>query len=275
MNSLTPVIEVRDLRKVYKASHGTSEHTAVAGLSFSLAPAGSLGIVGESGAGKTTVAAMLMGFEAPTAGTILFNGKPIDSRHRAHNRSRSREIQIVFQDPYSSLDPRQPVGRAIEEVLGFHFQLPKAQRRARATELLDTVGISRQAYDLRPRSLSGGQCQRVAIARALAVEPRILILDESVAALDVSIQAQVLNLLDDLRDQTGTAYIFISHDLGVIRYTTDHVIVMQAGNLIEHGPTTTVLDHPQSAYTQTLRNAVPRPGWKPSRGAFTTAGTRT
>lgn len=265
MNSPTPVIEVQDLRKVYKASNGTADHIAVAGLSFTIPPAGALGIVGESGAGKTTVASMLMGFETPTSGTIKFNGEPIGSRGRTSGRLRSREIQIVFQDPYSSLDPRQAVGRAIEEVLGFHFQLPKAERRTRAEELLGTVGISPRAYDLKPRSLSGGQCQRVAIARALAVEPKILILDESVAALDVSIQAQVLNLLDDLREQMGTAYIFISHDLGVIRYTTDEVIVMQRGKLVERGRTSAVLDNPEDEYTRTLRNAVPRPGWKPSR----------
>lgn len=273
MNSLTPptpVIEVRQVRKVYKSSHGNADHVAVEDLSFTLEPAGALGIVGESGAGKTTVASMLMGFEVPTSGSILFNGEPLHAQRRSDARRRAREIQIVFQDPYSSLDPRQPIGRAIEEVLAFHFALKGSERRARAMDLLGTVGLSPQTYDLRPRALSGGQCQRVAIARALAVEPNVLILDESVAALDVSIQAQVLNLLDDLRSRLGTAYIFISHDLGVIRYTTDSVIVMERGKLVEAGATTSVLDHPQDEYTRRLRNSVPRPGWVPARAG--TAG---
>lgn len=266
MSTSAPVIQAQDLRKSYTGSHGHPDHVAVAGLSFELPAAGSLGIVGESGAGKTTVASMLMGFEKPTSGSIIFGGVPMTPHGRTSGRARSREIQIVFQDPYSSLDPRQPIGRAIEEVLDFHFNLPRRQRRTRAQELLGTVGISARAYDLKPRALSGGQCQRVAIARALAVEPNVLILDESVAALDVSIQAQVLNLLQDVRRQLGTAYIFISHDLGVIRYMTEEVIVMRRGNLVERGDTTTVLDSPQDNYTRTLRNAVPHPGWKPARG---------
>lgn len=270
MNTPTPVIEARQVRKVYKGSHGNLDHVAVEDLSFTLAPAGALGIVGESGAGKTTVASMLMGFETPTTGSILFNGEPLQAQRRADARRRAREIQIVFQDPYSSLDPRQPVGRAIEEVLAFHFALKSTERRTRAKELLGTVGLSPQTYDLRPRALSGGQCQRVAIARALAVEPNVLILDESVAALDVSIQAQVLNLLDDLRAQLRTAYIFISHDLGVIRYTTDDVIVMERGRLVESGPTASVLDEPQDDYTRRLRNSVPRPGWVPTRASVAT-----
>jgi ABC-type glutathione transport system ATPase component len=254
------VVQADSLRKVYPTSRGRPDFVAVDGLSFTLPRGGSLGIVGESGAGKTTTASMLMGFEQPTSGTILVDGKPRPASNRRHDRKRrARQIQIVFQDPYSSLDPHQSVGAAVEEVLGFHFG--GSSTRQRASQLLDMVGISEQTAQLRPRSLSGGQRQRIAIARALATEPTVLILDESVAALDVSIQAQVLNLLADIRKETGTAYILISHDLGVVRYATDAVIVMQMGKVVESGRTSAVLDNPQHPYTRQLRDAVPRPGW--------------
>ena len=175
---------------------------------------------------------------------------------RAAWRKRAREMQIVFQDPNSSLDPRQPVGKAIDELLRVHFQLNAQQRNARVAELLNAVGLSAGLATALSRDLSGGQKQRVAIARALAAEPRILILDESVAALDVSIQAQVLNLLSDLRVTLGITYVFISHDLGVIRYATDQVIVMEHGQVVEAGTTQQVLDAPQHPYTRRLRDAV-------------------
>lgn len=268
-----PLLEARNLRKVYRTGHGRAEHVAVADLSFSLAPGGALAIVGESGAGKTTAASMLMGFETPTSGKIFIRGQ---QQHyplrRTDRRRRARELQIVFQDPYSSLDPQQRVISAVEEVAAFHFGLDRECRRARAGELLDMVGISERNASARPSALSGGQLQRVAIARALAAEPDILILDESVAALDVSIQAQVLNLLCDLRRDLGTAYIFISHDLGVVRYSTDDVIVMRHGEIVEAGPTSKVLDSPGHSYTRTLRDSVPRPGWRPHRASETAVG---
>jgi ABC-type glutathione transport system ATPase component len=174
-------------------------------------------------------------------------------------------VQIVFQDPYTSLDPRQNAEATIDEVLKLHHGWPTDRRRARTAELIDLVGLdTRQARAL-PRSLSGGQRQRVAIARALAAQPDILILDESVAALDVSIQAQVLNLLADIRDQTHVSYILISHDLAVVRQLTDEAIVLRRGTVVERGPTAQVLDDPQHPYTQRLRASVPRPGWKPRR----------
>lgn len=263
MRPTTPVIRVEHLRKVYS---GAEDHVAVADLSFTLDRGQSLGIVGESGAGKTTVASMLMGFEQPTGGTIALDGAPATAAHKAADRrKRARKIQMVFQDPYSSLDPHQSIGSAIDEILRFHFAHSAPARSARVNELLDQVGLSGDLTAALPRALSGGQRQRVAIARALATEPDILILDESVAALDVSIQAQVLNLLNDLRHQLDMTYIFISHDLGVIRYTTDHVIVMRHGQVVETGPTSRTLDHPASAYTQELLASVPRPGWKPER----------
>jgi ABC-type glutathione transport system ATPase component len=174
-------------------------------------------------------------------------------------------VQIVFQDPYTSLDPRQDAEAAIDEVLRLHHGWPADRRRARIAELTDLVGLdARQSRSL-PRSLSGGQRQRVAIARALAAQPAVLILDESVAALDVSIQAQVLNLLADIRDQTEVSYVLISHDLAVVRQLADEVLVLRRGTVVERGPTARVLDDPQHPYTQRLRASVPRPGWKPAR----------
>jgi ABC-type glutathione transport system ATPase component len=258
---LVPVLEVTGLRKEF----GTL--VAVDDVSFAIPPARSLAIVGESGSGKTTVARMIVGLERPTRGAITACGRDRSrpARSARDRRRRGNEIQIVFQDPYTSLDPRQTAEQAVDEVLRLHHGWPAERRRTRIDQLVELVGLdSRQARAL-PRALSGGQRQRVAIARALAAEPQVLILDESVAALDVSIQAQVLNLLADIRDETSVSYILISHDLAVVRQLTDDAIVMYRGRLVERGPTAQVLDDPQHPYTQRLRASVPRPGWKPSR----------
>ncbi len=256
-----PVLEVTGLRKEF------GELVAVDDMSFSLPAARSLAIVGESGSGKTTVARMIVGLERPTRGTISACGQDRSrpARSARDRRRRGREVQIVFQDPYTSLDPRQSAEASVDEVLRKHHSWPAGRRRARVAELIGLVGLdSRQARAL-PRALSGGQRQRVAIARSLAAEPRVLILDESVAALDVSIQAQVLNLLADIRDETGVSYILISHDLAVVRQLTDETIVMHRGRVVERGSTARVLDDPQDSYTKRLRASVPRPGWKPRR----------
>jgi oligopeptide transport system ATP-binding protein len=256
------VLEARGLRKEY------GDLVAVDDVDLAVPAGGSLAIVGESGSGKTTVARMIVGLTAPTAGTITACGhdRSAPARRAGERRRRGGEVQIVFQDPYSSLDPRQTALRALDEVLRLHGHgSTRAEREARTRELCDLVGLDdRQARAL-PRALSGGQRQRVAIARALAAAPRLVILDESVAALDVSIQAQILNLLADIREQTGVSYILISHDLAVVRQITDEAIVMHRGRVVERGRTADVLDAPRDPYTQRLRASVPRPGWKPRR----------
>jgi ABC-type glutathione transport system ATPase component len=255
------VLEVRGLRKIF------GSHVAVDDVSFSLPEGGSLAIVGESGSGKTTIAKMIVGLERPTAGSIRACGKDRSTPARSlrDRRRRGREVQIVFQDPYTSLDPRQTVEGAIDEVLRLHHGWAKDRRRERVRELADLVGMDARQVRALPRWLSGGQRQRVAIARALAAEPRVVILDESVAALDVSIQAQVLNLLADIHDETGVSFLCISHDLAVVRQLTQETLVMWRGKIVERGPTAHVLDDPQDDYTKRLRASVPHPGWKPPR----------
>ena len=258
------ILEARGLRKTFGGA------VAVDDVSFALPAGGSLAIVGESGSGKTTVARMVVGLERPSGGEILFDGgdRTAPPRSRADWRRRGREVQIVFQDPYSSLDPRQSCADCLDEVLKLHFDLSREARRARIAELADLVGLDARQRAARPKALSGGQRQRIGIARALAAEPRVLILDEAVAALDVSIQAQILNLLADVREQTGVSYLFISHDLAVVRQITDDVVVMKGGRVVEQGPTKAVLDDPQEEYTQLLRASVPTAGWKPPRHAL-------
>jgi ABC-type glutathione transport system ATPase component len=260
--SSAPILEATGLRKRF------GDLVAVDDVSFALPPGRSLAIVGESGAGKTTIARMIVGLERPAGGTITACGhdRSRPARSARDRRRRGREVQIVFQDPYTSLDPRQTAEAAIDEVLRLHQGWPAERRRARAAELADLVGLDKRQSQALPRSLSGGQRQRVAIARALAAQPAVLILDESVAALDVSIQAQVLNLLADIRDEISISYMLISHDLAVVRQLTDETLVLHRGTVVERGPTARVLDKPEHPYTQRLRASVPRPGWNPGGG---------
>jgi len=255
-----PLIKVSNLSKQY------GDLLAVADVSFELPPSGSIGIVGESGSGKTTVAKILVGLERATSGKIEVDGQDwsLPAKNSKERRERAKYLQIVFQDPYSSLDPRQSIGSALREALSISMK-DSDEVIVRANELADLVGLPQRILELRPAKLSGGQRQRAAIARALASNPKALILDESVAALDVSIQAQILNLLVDIREQTGIAYILVSHDLAVVRHFADSLIVMKNGIVVERGQTEVVMDQPEHEYTKLLLASVPGPGWIPGR----------
>jgi ABC-type glutathione transport system ATPase component len=250
-------LEVVGLCKTFFSRTG-GERAALTDVNFSIQRGACLAVVGESGSGKTTAARIVAGLEHATAGEIRLPDQPTSSTTR-------RGVQMVFQDPYGSLDPRQAIGSGLHELLRIHGVRRKADRQSRVTELLESVGLDERHAGQHPDSLSGGQRQRVAIARALALDPALLILDEAVSALDVSVQAQVLNLLADIRATTDISYLFVSHDLGVVRQVSETCVVLEHGRVVEAGPTADVLDAPQQAYTRALVEAVPRPGWQPKR----------
>ncbi|UKY54161.1 ABC transporter ATP-binding protein [Streptomyces inhibens] len=258
-----PLLQVSGLRKIYRT--GAAEVVAVDDLSFSVRAGGALGIVGESGSGKTTTARMLIGLERPDAGRILVQGEPLAAtvRGKEARLARAKAVQIVFQDPYLSLDARISIGATLDGVLRLHGLHDRAARAARTRELLAQVGLGDREAAALPRRLSGGQRQRAAIARALAVEPAVLVLDEAVSALDVSVQAQVLNLLSDIRRDTGIGLVFVSHDLAVVRYVCDEALVLYRGRTMEHRPVADLLTAPGHPYTRLLLASVPRPGWDP------------
>lgn len=259
----TPIISVEHLIKRYPGRRGQPAITAVDDISFELMASSSLAIVGESGSGKSTVAKMIVGLESVDAGSIKIFGKNYTKppKTRRDRRSRGKVIQLVFQDPAVSLDPLQTVASCLTEAVRVHISASRTAIRQRVDELAQMVGLNPDLLDSLPSALSGGQQQRVAIARALAAEPEILVLDEAVAALDVSVQAQILNLLISLREDTGITYIFISHDLAVVRYVTDRMIVMKQGRIVEAGITRDVLHHPAHPYTQRLIASIPRLDW--------------
>lgn len=271
----TPAIEVERLGKTYPLGRGRhrEELKAVDEVSFILPAGSSAALVGESGSGKSTCARIIVGLERATAGTVRVDGHPVPGTKasRAERRAHARRVQIVFQDPYSSLDPRQRIGDALAEILKLHFALSAPDANRRISELLELVGLDTRHARAYPRTLSGGQRQRAAIARALAAEPRTLILDEAVAALDVSIQAQILAVLGDVREATGVALLFITHDLAVAEVMCETAIVMQTGRIVESGAMTHVLTTAQHPYTRELLAAVPRRGWKPKRRPGTAA----
>ncbi|MGH3354780.1 MAG: ABC transporter ATP-binding protein [Nocardioidaceae bacterium] len=248
----------QDLVKHYRTRDGAVH--AVDGVSFTVQRGQTLGLVGESGCGKSTTARMLVRLEKPTSGRILLDDEDIASmRGTALSRVR-RRIQMVFQDPTSSLNPRLTAGTALREVLTVHrIAATDAQRRTRVNELLEMVGLPASTGDRYPHQLSGGQRQRVGIARALAVQPDVIVLDEPVSALDVSVRAEVMNLLVRLRDELGLTYVFISHDLGMVRHISDRIAVMYLGRVLETGDWRTVSDTPLHPYTRSLRDAVPVP----------------
>jgi oligopeptide/dipeptide ABC transporter ATP-binding protein len=253
----TPMIQVEGLVKHYRTRGRGTVH-ALDGISFTVAAGETLGLVGESGCGKSTTARLLVQLERPTSGRIVIDGQDLGTAGRRRRESLHRTIQMVFQDPYASLDPRVRVGDAIGEVLKVHrLAGTSPARRERAAGLLDMVGLPRSTADRYPHELSGGQRQRVGIARALAVEPRVLVLDEAVSALDVSVRAEVMNLLARLRRELGLTYVFISHDLGMVRHIADRIAVMYLGQIVEIGPWQPVSDAPAHPYTVALQGAVP------------------
>jgi peptide/nickel transport system ATP-binding protein len=226
---------------------------ALRGVSVAMQPGQSLGIVGESGSGKSTLARLAMALESPTSGQVLFNRQDLAQLSASALQAQRRHFQMVFQDPYGSLNPRLRVADTVSEpLIAFEPQLQKAHRHERAADILQAVGLSADALNKYPHEFSGGQRQRIAIARALITKPQLIVADEPVSALDVSVQAQVLNLMMDLREQFGVSYLLISHDLAVVRHVCEQVAVIQAGLIVEQGETESVFSHPQHAYTQQL-----------------------
>jgi len=272
MSGTVPTVAVDALTRIFRGRSGLRriawENAAVREVTFAIDAGESLALVGESGSGKTTIARMLVGLESPTSGRMWLGGHELTGRPgRETRRLRAASIQVVFQDPYTSLTPHQSVRSALDEVQGVFFSRSPAERQARTSALLEAVGLDQREGAALPRRLSGGQRQRAAIARALAVEPRVLILDEPVSALDVSIQAQILNLLADLRRSLDLTYLFITHDLAVVRQVADRVVVLYRGRVVELGRVEVILGHPLHPYTQRLLESVPRLHAIPQRRA--------
>ena len=258
---MSALLEARGLARHYTVSGGlfSSRATvkALTDASFKLESGKTLAVVGESGSGKSTLARLLTLIESPTAGALLIDGEDVTKAGEATRRRLRREIQIVFQNPYGSLNPRQKVGKALEEPLLVNTRLSARQREAAARDMMAKVGLRPEYYSRYPHMFSGGQRQRIAIARALMLRPKVLVLDEPVSALDVSIRAQVLNLLAALREEFSLAYVFISHDLSVVRRIADNVMVIYLGHVVENGAREAIFDNPQHPYTRALLSATP------------------
>ncbi|MFZ2014044.1 MAG: dipeptide ABC transporter ATP-binding protein [Nocardioides sp.] len=257
------LLEIRDLKKYFPVKSGgvirrTVAHVqAVDGVSFTLRRGDSLGLVGESGCGKTTTGRLITRLYDPTSGVIDFEGTDISGLSRRQMMPIRSEIQMIFQDPYSSLNPRHTVGTIVGTPLRVHNMVPEKKVLARVQELLEVVGLNPEHYNRYPSEFSGGQRQRIGIARALALQPKLLVADEPVSALDVSIQAQVVNLLKDVQEEFGIAFLFIAHDLAVVRHFCPEVAVMYLGKIVEIGDRETIYEHPQHPYTQALLSAAP------------------
>lgn len=259
-----PLLEVKDLKTHFPVKRGLFQRTvdhvrAVDGVSFDLGVGETLGLVGESGCGKTTVGRTILRLLEATGGEVHFEGEPVFEQSATDMRALRREMQIIFQDPGGSLNPRMRVGRLVGEPLVVHGMASGDELRDRVEQLLERCGLWKQAADRYPHEFSGGQRQRIGIARALAVEPRLIVCDEPTSALDVSIQSQILNLLDDLQEEFDLSYLFISHDMAVVHHVCDRIAVMYNGKIVEVGPRDQVIHDPQHPYTKALLSAVPEP----------------
>jgi len=258
-----PLLEVTDLVKHFPVKSGllidreVDQVRAVDGISFIVNKGETLGLVGESGSGKSTACRAVLQLLKPTAGSVKFEGQEIAGRSRRELRPLRREMQMIFQDPYASLNPRKRVGQIVGDQLKIQKVASGKELRTRVEELLERVGLSPEHYNRFPHEFSGGQRQRIGIARALALGPKLVFCDEPVSALDVSIQAQIVNLLDDLQDEMGLTYVFVAHDIGVVRHISDRIAVMNHGKIVETGEADQVCEHPRDDYTKKLLAAVP------------------
>jgi oligopeptide transport system ATP-binding protein len=271
MASGEPLIEVTDLVKHFPIKRGllidreVDQVRAVDGISFSVARGQTLGLVGESGSGKSTACRAMLQLLKPTSGSVRFEGQEIAGLGRRQMRPFRRQMQMIFQDPYASLNPRKRVGQIVGDPLKLQGVASGSELRRQVQGLLERVGLSSEHYDRYPHEFSGGQRQRIGIARAIALKPKLVVADEPVSALDVSIRAQIVNLLDDLQDELGLTYVFVAHDIGVVRHISDRVAVMHDGRIVEQGTADQVCEHPVDAYTKKLLAAVPIPDPRESR----------
>jgi len=271
------VLKVEGLKKHFPVRRGFLQKIigwvkAVDGVDFAIDQGKTLGLVGESGCGKSTIGRLILRLLEPDQGTILYKGRDIAPLSQKEVAPLRKEMQIIFQDPFGSLNPRMTAGQSIEEGLRTLRVRDRTERRARVEKLLNLVGMAPSAADRYPHEFSGGQRQRIGIARALSVEPSLIICDEPVSALDVSIQAQIINLLKELQNRLGLSYLFISHDLHVVSYISDRVAVMYLGHIMEHAPTEELFDHPLHPYTHALLSAVPTHGKESSQESEELAG---
>ncbi len=255
------LLEVENLKVYYPVRGGWFRPKrflrAVDGVSFTLEAGETLGLVGESGCGKSTLGRALVRLENPAAGRVMLNGRDMAALKGRELRRARKNFQMIFQDPYGSLNPRLTVFQALDEVLALHFRLSRAERLERAAALLERVGLTAEALNRYPHQFSGGQRQRIGIARALAAEPRFIVADEPVSALDVSVQASIINLLDDIRRETGTGFLFIAHDIAVVEHISSRILVMYLGHVVEEAPARELVGNPLHPYTKALLSAVP------------------
>jgi oligopeptide transport system ATP-binding protein len=268
---MTPLLEVTDLVKHFPIKRGilfdreVDQVRAVDGIGFTVERGETLGLVGESGSGKSTACRAVLQLIEPTSGSVRFEGREIAGLGRRQMTPLRREMQMIFQDPYASLNPRKRVGQIVGDPLKRQGVASGSELRRQVQELLERVGLSSEHFSRYPHEFSGGQRQRIGIARALALKPKLVICDEPVSALDVSIQAQIVNLLDDLQDELGLAYLFVAHDIGVVRHIADRIAVMNEGKIVEQGSADQVCEQPRHEYTKKLLAAVPIPDPKESR----------